>query len=236
MKKYFLTLAALLVFSFATIVSADTLTFQPTQTINGQTRTDLNDLDHHRAYAWRMDGVNLRGQNITGASLTFRNIRNWDSRVNMLFVHLLDSAKVAGVSSFVDDTRNRANLTDAQLQAGIIDDFANTRYHNRSDWLIASNTADALLFQRSFGTTGQNFVYNFSAAQLQTLFTFISNNGSFALGFDPDCHFFNDGITLNITTANAPVPEPATMALLGTGLAGLYYRRRRQKQKEQAAA
>jgi hypothetical protein len=37
---------------------------------------DLNDLDHHSAYSWRIDNINLGGATITGASLTFTNIAN----------------------------------------------------------------------------------------------------------------------------------------------------------------
>ena len=58
-------------------------------------------MDHHRAYTWRIDNVNLpQGQTLTGATLTFHNISNWDTNPNMLFIHLLDTARNAGIASF----------------------------------------------------------------------------------------------------------------------------------------
>lgn len=224
MKKILFSLSVLFVLCLSSTAKADTLTFTPNP-------VDLNDLDHHKAYTWKVSGVNLQGKQITGARLSIKNIANWDANPNRLFIHLLDNAKYSGVASFTDDADSNNNAGD------IVDDFANTRYHNRSDWLVASGTADTFLTDRSFTMTPTNFVYNFTASQLQALFTYISNGGNFALGFDPDCHFFNDGVTFEIFTANNPasVPEPATLALLGTGLAGLYARRRRQQQARDAA-
>lgn len=170
--------------------------------------------------------MNLNGQQITGARLTISNIANWDDNANRLFIHLLDTAKRAGVSSFIDDP-NPDNTS-----VSIIDDFVDTRFHNQSSWLVANGTADTFLTSRSFTTTPTNFVYNFTQAQVQALFEYISNGGNFALGFDPDCHFFNNGITFEIFTAPASVPEPATLALLGTSLAGLYARKRRQRKAQ----
>jgi hypothetical protein len=223
-KGILLSLAALIILGLPGLALADTVTFTPTP-------ANLNDLDHHMAYTWRIDNISLAGKTLTGAKLTFKNIRNWDSNTNMLFVHLLDTAKNAGVASFVDDPTNSSPVTD------ITDDFANTRYHNQSGWLVANGTADTFLGQHSFPTTGADWVINFTQAQLNVLAAYIANGSNFAFGMDPDCHFFNDGIKFELTTsANPPtsVPEPTTMTLLGTGLASLYYRRRRQQKKAQS--
>ncbi len=40
-------------------------------------------------------------------------------------------------------------------------------------------------------------------------------DGKMGFSFDPDCHFFNDGVKLVVTTA--PVPEHGSFAVLGLG-------------------
>jgi len=184
---------------------------------------DLNDLDHHQVYTWRIDNITINPAMITSATISFNNIANWDTSANVLHMHLLDSARLAGVASFVDDPTNTSPVTD------LTDDFISTRFHSNSHWLVANGTGDTFLKDKSFTNNPTDYTYTFTAAQLVALQQYLANGQNIALGFDPDCHYFNDGVTFTLNFT--PVPELANMIpislLIATSI-GLEIRRRRR--------
>jgi len=158
---------------------------------------DLSDLDHGHAYLWGFELALAPGESVAAATLTFHNIRNWDEQPNILYCHQLDGIDL-GVT-VVSDGGNGG-------------DYFETTY---------AGTQAPLVTYENLTTTPVELVYEFTSADLVTLNTHLAD-GQAGLGFDPDCHFYNDGIELSLEI----VPEPASCALLLLGGLTLSLRRR----------
>ncbi len=167
-----LTAVALVTILAATALFSGTLSAQTFTYV--PTPADCWDLDHSHYYTWGIDVSELQGWTITEAELVIENITNWDNLTNVLYIHLLNDAAL-GLASFNDD------------ENAFGDPFA------AADGLI-----DAFTDNNGAGTT-EDLHYLFSDLGLIPLMNGYAADGVIGLGLDPDCHYYNDGITLIIT-------------------------------------
>ncbi len=180
--------------------------------------SNLNNLDHNYFYTWGLNWSVPAGETITGATLSFSRIWDWTVETDHLFVHLLDTAPL-GVSSWTDN------------QAG--GDFFTSASFNS---LGIKQTSIGTWSDPNGGTASkaQNVSFVFSAAQLTALQGYINSAGidgwsRFAIGLDPDCHYYNSGISFILTTSKpTAVPEGGSAALLlAIAFAGIVFLRRK---------
>lgn len=168
---------------------------------------DLSDLDHSYYYMWGEDDWALsEGETIVSASVTFNDIRNYDGGGNDLWLSLLDTA-LDGVSWGYDGA-------------------ADGSYFESGSY---TGTQITLEHWEDLSAGAQDITYYFDTDEIGALVSYLENDSVFGLGFDPDCHFYNNGVSFSVETSSCPpVPEPTTMLLLGCGLAGLGFVRRKK--------
>jgi hypothetical protein len=200
------TLLCVIVLGLSTATSTKAgLVFHPTP-------NDLSDLPHAEYFTWGINFTLAPNEKITGAVLTFANIWDWTKESDdHLFVHLLDNPK-SGSKSYVDNQGGGDNFAGKGPLVG-----------NWSDPIGGKPQNFNLVFD--FGSLGLlDALNNFAET------TPGKGKANFGFGIDPDCHYYNDGVTLTITTETQTpithVPEPATIAMLAIG--GLLLRLRKQ--------
>lgn len=162
------------------------------------TPADLGDLDHAVNYTWGLRWSPPDGEQVVAAKLEIENLTNWAVEPNILYIHLLDYAR-SGVTTF-SDTRSGDWFAGQGILLATFTDTGTTDHHPAVDWS-----------------------YDFSAQDLGSLNTCMSD-GKFGFGFDPDCHYYNDGVKLTLLVDG--MPEPAMLVLLGLPLPLCFGRKR----------
>jgi hypothetical protein len=143
---------------------------------------------------------------IMSAELTFSNIRNYADLDNVLFIRLLDWA---------DPIANNGLLRGRDSRLEAVDAFAGQ---------------GTLIYEWTNDPAGipVDLTLRFDTDLLTVLNNYAANDAIVGFAVDPDCHFYNDGVTFTIQTEtfHAPAPGAIMLGSVGIGLVGWLRRRR----------
>jgi len=183
-------------------------------TINAPSQlVGVNALDGNNAYSWGISIPLANGQVVTSAEIDFTGVTLTASgnsaNTGELFTDLINSPN-PGYQYYVDGDKPG--------------DFFKT--------IIASKDLTSIGDQvfAKVGTTFATLSYLLTGNELAALNSYLTANGAFNIGIDPDCHFTVGGLSFSYTLSPSPktsVPDDAVTALLVViGLAGLEVFRR----------
>lgn len=176
---------------------------------------DLGDLDHEKCFKWGINWALPEGQEITSAVLTYKNIYNWEASANVLYTHLLDT---------VTDTNGWFPPNWVQKPGYQTITITKTDYQSKGDAFTGQGVKLGEWSDPDGPRTKIDLAYAISADQFSWL-----SDGNFGFGIDPDCHYYNDGVSFVITTSSQPgppVPAPAAalLGVFGLGIIGVIRR------------
>jgi hypothetical protein len=179
----------------ATSANAGIVVFRPTP-------NNLSELPHAEYFTWGINFTLPSNEKITGAVLTFTNIWDWTvEKDDHLFIHLLDNPK-AGVTSYIDNEGGGDNFAG---QGKLVSSWSDPEGGKARNFNLVLD----------FGKLGLLDALNAYAKTIPG-----PGKANFGFGIDPDCHYYNDGVTFTITTEPIKipcVPEPASALLIAAG-------------------
>jgi len=217
MKKVTTLISVCCLLACALGAQAGTYTFRPYG-------TDLEDLPHANNFVWGVNWTKPANEVINSATLTYKHIWDWTVEDDHLYTHLLDSVtdtngstrpnwrQMTGYQTITirgNDQDNEPNGDHFSGQGHAFDPWTDPRGGHNGQYAI-------------------DLSYYVPLDKLPWL-----GDGNWGFAIDPDCHYYNCGVQLVVTTIpkheNPHLPEANTLllALLGaSSLAGLRRLRR----------